>query len=419
LATTAVTTTTTTTTTTTLPPPPPPPTTTTTTLPPVEKVIMDDGTEAEYTQDQIAQGDVERDNERKANEEKWGCYVTNIALERGDCEAYNKALYESTTTTTTIPEIKEEVIIKKDDTIIKDTEVVDEDILVEEMVEEQVLEPTEEDITDGDLVEDDIKVEIKDETEQVLPEILPKDDKPIVEEEVLVEEKDVDVPIKSPIVEDEAEIIVAIEEDIKEIVYIDDEVVADMTEDAFEEVIKEAVKQLPKEEKIEIIKEVATVKVQNLQSADNTTKAVVKAVVKEVTKPETVAQLSEEEKKDVGKVLGFQDETAADDVEIIAVQAEKEENIAKAVDEYVERAIANANVENYTLADVITEVQIEAFIANPVAAIIDVDFTNLDFSTLGNDMTSDQKEKAQEVVVPVIIASQIIASAGALMRRPF
>ena len=38
-------------------------------------------------------------------------------------------------------------------------------------------------------------------------------------------------------------------------------------------------------------------------------------------------------------------------------------------------------------------------------------------SEIGNDMTNDQKEKAQEVVVPVIIASQIIAQAGSLMRR--
>jgi hypothetical protein len=32
-------------------------------------------------------------------------------------------------------------------------------------------------------------------------------------------------------------------------------------------------------------------------------------------------------------------------------------------------------------------------------------------------MTSDQKEKAQEVVVPIIIASQIVSQAGALFRR--
>ena len=50
---------------------------------------------------------------------------------------------------------------------------------------------------------------------------------------------------------------------------------------------------------------------------------------------------------------------------------------------------------------------------------MDIDLTNIKLSELGNDMTSDQKEKAQEVVVPVIIASQIIAQAGALIRRPF
>jgi len=85
----------------------------------------------------------------------------------------------------------------------------------------------------------------------------------------------------------------------------------------------------------------------------------------------------------------------------------------------VDRAIENKDVENYTLADVVTEVQVEAFIADPIGAIIDIDLTNIKLSELGNDMTQDQKEKAQEVVVPVIIASQIIAQAGALIRRPF
>ena len=85
----------------------------------------------------------------------------------------------------------------------------------------------------------------------------------------------------------------------------------------------------------------------------------------------------------------------------------------------MDRAIENKDVENYTLADVVTEVQVEAFIADPIGAIIDIDLTNIKLSELGNDMTQDQKEKAQEVVVPVIIASQIIAQAGALIRRPF
>ena len=54
---------------------------------------------------------------------------------------------------------------------------------------------------------------------------------------------------------------------------------------------------------------------------------------------------------------------------------------------------------------------------NPVGSLLDVKIDELDISSIGQDMTSDQREKAQEVVVPVIIASQIVAQAGALMRR--
>ena len=142
--------------------------------------------------------------------------------------------------------------------------------------------------------------------------------------------------------------------------------------------------------------------------------------MEEVTKVETVEQLSEEEKVAVAEVLGIKDqETAAEDIEIIAKQAEKEPAVAEAVSEYVDRAIENKDVENYTLADVVTEVQVEVFLANPVGAIIDIDLENITLSDIGSDMSNDQKEKAQEVVVPVIIASQIIANAGALIRRPF
>jgi len=118
--------------------------------------------------------------------------------------------------------------------------------------------------------------------------------------------------------------------------------------------------------------------------------------------------------------LGFTEEEASDDLEIIAEQAASDKNTAQALDEFVERSIASSDVENFTLADVVTEVQIEAFLSNPVGAIIDVDLTNVDFATIGQDMTSDQRQKSKEVVVPIIIASQIVAQAGALIsRRPF
>ena len=129
---------------------------------------------------------------------------------------------------------------------------------------------------------------------------------------------------------------------------------------------------------------------------------------------EKVEELSDEEQEAVADVLGFEE---VEDVEIIAEIAAKDETVAEAVSEYVERAVENADVENYTLADTVTEVQVEAFIENPIGELINVNIEEMDLESIGDDMTSDQKEKAQEVVVPVIIASQIIAQAGALMRR--
>ena len=71
------------------------------------------------------------------------------------------------------------------------------------------------------------------------------------------------------------------------------------------------------------------------------------------------------------------------------------------------------------MADVVTEVQVEVFLENPIGALVDVNIGEMDLGSIGSDMTSDQKEKAQEVVVPIIIASQIVAQAGALITRRF
>ena len=126
--------------------------------------------------------------------------------------------------------------------------------------------------------------------------------------------------------------------------------------------------------------------------------------------------MSEEEVEAVAEVLGFEEE---EDVAIIAEVAAKDETVAEAVSEYVERAVDNADTENYTLADVVTEVQVEVFLENPVGTLLDVNIGEMDLGSIGSDMTSDQKEKAQEVVVPIIIASQIVAQAGALITRRF
>ena len=106
-----------------------------------------------------------------------------------------------------------------------------------------------------------------------------------------------------------------------------------------------------------------------------------------------------------------------EDVEIIAEAVKEDEVVAEAVEEYVERAVENADVEDYTLADVVTEVQYEAFLENPIEVLVDFDnITEINLSNISNDMTQDQKEKAQEVVVPVIL-TRIASMAAFIFRR--
>ena len=109
-----------------------------------------------------------------------------------------------------------------------------------------------------------------------------------------------------------------------------------------------------------------------------------------------------------------------EDVKIVAELAQDDEAVAQAVDEFVERAVANADdsSQEYTFADSITEVQLEAFIENPIQDLTDIDFSDVgNVAEIGNDMTQDQKDKAKEVVVPVIIASQIIATSSIIPIR--
>ena len=124
-------------------------------------------------------------------------------------------------------------------------------------------------------------------------------------------------------------------------------------------------------------------------------------------------QLSEEEVEVVAEVFGFEE---TEDVEIVAQAALEDESIAVAVEEYVERAKESSKDSDqpYTLADSVTEIQFEEFIQDPIGAIISTDLTEIDLSNIGADMTSDQKQKAKEVVVPTILVR--IASL-ALLRK--
>ena len=424
-------TTTTTTTTTTLPPPPPPEPEP---EPEVVVVILDNGEEAEYRQHEIDDGTVERDNQRKKNLEIYGVELTDEQIERGDLEQYDIEIIEEEDMgelgeeffdDVDIPEFVEdepteeeleretkkleleeeiEIFIFDDEEEIE--EFIDTVLEVEEFLEEFeeieiiIIEDIDIDIEDFDTEFEEVEEEevIEDELHQkdirrndneeleVLP---PKDDAEEIEE-VLTEEM---------VEEEVAEIEEVIEIEIEE----------DLSDEEVEEAIEVYVQELDTEEVVEVLEEVNDVGVQNLDQASEEVQEVVQAVVEEAI--EDIEELTEEQVEVVAEVLQVQ----ADDVEIIAEAVKEDEVVAEAVEEYVERAVENADVENYTLADVVTEVQFETFIENPIETLVDVDFSEITIGNIGDDMTQDQKEKAQEVVVPVILTR--IASMAAFMFR--
>ncbi len=381
LSTTAVTTTTTTTIYVAPPPPPPPP------PPAPEEIIVDvkvEGVDKTYTQADVNDGTIERDQERIDNEKEFGCFMTNVALERGDCEGYNIALYNSTTTTT-IPEIIEE-----------------------EVVEEEILDDT---ITEKDDILDDKDIEKDEITDK---ELLPDDEIPILDDEIFIEEEIFDdieeVITDGELVEDN------VEEPIKEETLEDLPIVEEIIEDipSVEETIIEVMEviEIPEQDNTETAPKI------NVSTLTEVQKEVVQEQVTKVTKAEDVQNMSQEEKTVAAAALGVQEE----ELEIVAELSENDESVSQAVEEFVERASEVPEGNEYTLADAITEVQVEAFLENPLQELTDISIEEFaenlaNVSEIGNDMTNDQKEKAQEVVVPVIIASQIIAQAGSLMRR--
>ena len=395
------TTTSSTTTTTQPPPPPPPPPTTTTTL---YIVVNEDGSTSEYNQTEVEDGTVERDNQRKANEDKYGCYMTDAQIERGDCDIPEEE-------EEVVEEKEEEVIIEEDEKEQPDTEEVisDDDIVVPEVVvddeekdpinelEEEVIEDEldqeipgdddireegvqEEDVKDEDNKEEEIKEEEEvEETEEIILE--PKEEPEELEQE----------PVQDPVELTEEEVAIEVAE----------------VEDIVEEIIEVEVEDLETEQVIEVLEEVADVGVENLTKVSEDVLEVVSEVIEEVITIATEEVLTEEQVEVVQEVLNLEE---PEDVQIIAEAVKEDEAVAEAVEEYVERAVENADVEDYNLADVVTEIQTEEFLADPVGAFTDIDIAAIDLTQLGDTMTSTQKEKAQEVVVPVIIASQIVAS---------
>lgn len=151
----------------------------------------------------------------------------------------------------------------------------------------------------------------------------------------------------------------------------------------------------------------------NLTSKDN--KLVKLSPEQTAAVSQTLKALTQEAKQEIASDLGI----SAAEVAKVAEVMKSDPAVASAFVEFAERAgDAGEAPMPFTLADAVTEVQTEAFLADPLGAVFEVDVTELlsNFSELGMDMTDDQREKAQEVIVPVIIVSQI-ASAMIGMRR--
>ena len=132
----------------------------------------------------------------------------------------------------------------------------------------------------------------------------------------------------------------------------------------------------------------------------------------DLTSPQTLATLSPEQKAAVASTLGIK----SSEVLKVTELAQSNEVVATALEEFGSRANENLDAPMpYTIADAITEVQAEEFLSNPVGALAST-FTEIDLEKItspsewGKDMTDDQREKVQEVIIPVILVSNIISS---------
>ena len=290
---------------------------------------------------------------------------------------------------------EEELLILEE---LEDSVIILEDLSEEELEEfVDIIQELEDTIEIIEIVEEIIELDIPEDIIIIIEEEVLEDDVVIVVEDEKIVEEVLDEPIQEDVEEEspeelsEEEVVVAVSE-VEEIV---------------EDII---VEEATTEEVVEVLEEVNDIGVQNLDKATEEVQEIVQSVVEEVI--DNVEELTQEQVEVVAEVLQVETE----DVAIIAEAVKSDTVVAEAVEEYVERAVENADVEDYTLADVVTEVQYEAFLENPIEVFVDVDIQDINLSTIGNDMTQDQREKAQEVVVPVIL-TRIISIAAFVMKK--
>ena len=416
---------------------PPSTTTTSTTLPKAEDVVEDNIT-TYLAWDKYG-------CEHPGNPLSYKQYLE--AIESGDWFGYQPS------DCTDVPDVvvdiieEEEIEDELDEEILRDDDLGEETIQEEDVEVEDSEELTEEEIAilEAEILEaeeellileelEDSIIPLEDLSEEEIEELIDVIQELEELEEIVIEEEIIELDIPDDII-----IVVIEEEEIEEEIIIDEaEVLSETDEEVLDEPIQEDVEEEPvelteeeiavevaeveevietivveeatTEEVIEVLEEVNDVGVQNLEDVSEEVQEVVQEIVEEAI--DNVEDLTEEQVEVVAEVLQVETE----DVEIIAEAVKSDEAVAEAVEEYVERAVENADVEDYTLADVVTEVQFENFIENPIETLVDIDLKEINLSDLSGDMTSDQKEKAQEVVVPVIL-TRIASMAAFIFRR--
>ncbi len=416
---------------------PPSTTTTSTTLPKAEDVVEDNVT-TYLAWDEYG-------CEHPGNPLSYKQYLE--AIESGDWFGYQPS------DCTDVPDVvvdiieEEEIEDELDEEILRDDDLGEETIQEEDVEVEDSEELTEEEIAilEAEILEaeeellileelEDSIIPLEDLSEEEIEELIDVIQELEELEEIVIEEEIIELDIPDDII-----IVVIEEEEIEEEIIIDEaEVLSETDEEVLDEPIQEDVEEEPvelteeeiavevaeveevietivveeatTEEVIEVLEEVNDVGVQNLEDVSEEVQEVVQEIVEEAI--DNVEDLTEEQVEVVAEVLQVETE----DVEIIAEAVKSDEAVAEAVEEYVERAVENADVEDYTLADVVTEVQFENFIENPIETLVDIDLKEINLSDLSGDMTSDQKEKAQEVVVPVIL-TRIASMAAFIFRR--
>ncbi len=152
----------------------------------------------------------------------------------------------------------------------------------------------------------------------------------------------------------------------------------------------------------------------NLTSKDNVTVKLTTEQMAAVS--QSLTNLAPEAKVEIAKDLGVK----TNEIAVLAKAAQDNPAVAAAIVTFAEKAEENADAPMpYTIADAITEAAAELFLEDPLAVFAAVDLEELsDPSQWGKDMTDDQREKAQEVIIPVILVSNIVASVtSALTRR--